>query len=403
MGRGTWDKGLWSMVHCSLSRCVILLVCGLLLFLNGCSKPNEISKQNIKETIEKKDIYKIAVVAPQIGPYQALGLSIIRGAELAVDIKNEQGGINGKQIELIKVDDGGLPGDATWRARDLVDAMVLGVIGHLNSDISIPASEIYAKAKIPQISPGSTSPIFTERDAVKGYVFRTIGRDDQQGEILADLIQEKGFKKIGVLYNNRPYGSSLASEFLGRLSKDSETAPDVILYEKYRVGKSDYSSEVKLVTEKSPEVIFFVGEYGDAGKFLKELRESGLTTAFVGSEGVFDQEFIDYASEAAQGALVISSLPVKDGSFVEKYKQKYKKELGSYSAAAYDATNILISAIEKVKEKSSDKIAKEIQNINEFNGTLGKLSFNSKGDLEGPGFAIYEVKDGMFVLKDNSK
>src|SRR3989338_3489176 len=154
---------------------LICLIC--LLFLFGCNRVQKASNEG--------DVYKIAVAAPQFGPYQALGLSIVNGAQLAVDLKNQSGGINGKQIKLISVDDGGLAGEGTWKARSLVDEMVLGVIGHLNSDISIPASEIYSKAMIPEIYPGSTSTFFTERKPVKGYVFRTIGRDDQQGELSA--------------------------------------------------------------------------------------------------------------------------------------------------------------------------------------------------------------------------
>lgn len=375
---------------------VLLIICFLLV---GCVKQDQCIREEGSKKAIKKDVYKIAVAAPQFGPYAALGHSIVNGARLAVDLKNEKGGINGKEIELLVVDDGGLPGDGTWRARDLVKEMVLGVIGHLNSDISIPASEIYAKAMIPQISPGSTSPLFTEREKVRGYVFRTIGRDDNQGKLSLQVIKEKGFKKVGVLYNDRPYGASLASEFVKQLSESTEDNKnlEVVLYEKYKVGKSNFSGEISLVTEKSPDVVFFVGEYGEAAKFLKQLREAGHKTVFLGSEGVFDQEFIDYNKESAQGAYVISSLPVKDKSFIEKYKKKFGKELGSYSASSFDATNILLSAIEKVKDKNPEKVAKEIQKTKEFNGVIGKLSFNSKGDLEGTGFAIYEVKDGEFV------
>ena len=221
-------------------------------------------------TNRSSDFYKIAVIAPQIGPYEALGQSIINGAELAVDIKNQNGGINGKKIKLIKVDDGGLAGEGTWRAKSLVDLMVLGVIGHLNSDISIPASEIYSKAMITEISPGSTSPLFTERSAVRGYVFRTIGRDDKQGEIAAKHAINKGYKKIAVLYNNRGYGLSLASEFIKQITTSKKS--DIIFYESYKVDTQDYSDKINSIQSKSPDLIYFVGEYGDAARFLKKLR-----------------------------------------------------------------------------------------------------------------------------------
>ena len=370
----------------------ILFACFVLVFVSGCSyvagSPGE-------------DIYKIAVVAPQFGPYQALGLSIINGAELAVDLRNQKGGIDGKKIKLIKVDDGGLAGEGTWRAKSLVSEMVLGVIGHLNSDISIPASEIYSKAMIAEISPGSTSPFFTERDPVRGYVFRTIGRDDKQGEIAARFVQKMGYKKIAVLYNNRSYGFSLASEFVNKINELSKDA-NIVFYEMYKVKQTDFNKEARTIHElslqkKPPDVVFFVGEYGDGAKFLSELRNLGLNTAFLGSEGVFDKEFIHASGSKSEGALVLSLPQTDNKDFIESYKNKFNKELGAYSANSFDATNILISAIEKAKEKNPDAIAKVVSKTKDYNGLTGKISFDEKGDLINPNFAIYRVKNGIFV------
>ena len=368
--------------------------CFLLLFLSACTKPQTSSfKQSLDNN---EDAYKIAVAAPQFGPYQELGLSIVNGAELAVDLKNQNGGISGKKIHLVNVDDGGLAGEGTWRARGLVEEMVLGVIGHLNSDISIPASEIYSKAMIAEISPGSTSPFFTERPPVMNYVFRTVGRDDQQGEITAKFVLEKGFKKIAVLYNDRGYGLSLSSEFVKKINTTSQTA-DVVSYEMYKVGSKDFSKEINALKIKSPDLIFFAGEYSDAAKFLKQLRGAGLKTAFLGSEAVFDPEFISSAGNTSEGALVVSLPEAKDQNFIQGYKKKFGKELGAYSANSYDATNILISAIEKVKEKDPAKIAKVIKETKNYPGLTGKITFDLKGDLVNPAFLIYQVKNGMFV------
>lgn len=363
--------------------------CLMLLSLNGCSK-SQIGQQSNKE-----DVYKIAVAAPQFGPYKELGSSIINGAQLAVDLKNQAGGINGKKIELVTVDDGGLAGEGTWQARNLVDEMVLGVVGHLNSDISIPASEIYSRAMIPEITPGSTNPFFTERKPVSGYVFRTIGRDDQQGELSARFVVNQNFKKLAVLYNNRGYGASLASEFLNYVNKVSGV--DIVFYEMYEVGINEFSKQINSLKQKSPELVFFIGEYGDAAKFLGQLRSAGLKTAFLGSEGVFDQEFINSAKGHSERALVISLPEVKDKIFLENYKSKFGKEIGSYSANSFDATNILISAIEKVKEKNPEKIAKAVRETKNFPGLTGNISFDTKGDLVDPKFSIYVVKNGMFV------
>ena len=368
----------------------LLLTCLIIFFVHGCSK----LKQSSADLNNNEHSYKIAVAAPQFGPYKALGLSIVNGAELAVEQKNKSGGIGGKKIELIKIDDGGLAGEGTWRAKGLVEEMVLGVIGHLNSDISIPASEIYSKAMIPEISPGSTNPFFTERKPVRGYVFRTIGRDDQQGEVSAHFALSQNFEKMAVLYNNRSYGESLASEFVQVINMAENT--DIVFYETYMVGQHDFSKEVSAMKEKSPDLVFFVGEYGDAAKFLNQFRSSGLSSAFLGSEGVYDQDFITNAKVHSDKALVISLPEVEDKNFILNYKKKFSKELGSYSANSFDATNILISAIEKVKEEDPEKIAKAVRETKDFSGLTGSISFNDKGDLLHPKFSIYVVKNGMF-------
>lgn len=367
------------------------ILCFLFLLSCGCSK----YQNKTKLILSDDDSYKIAVAAPQIGPYKALGLSIINGAELAVDIKNNEGGINGKKISLIKVDDGGLSGEGTWRARNLAEQMVLGVIGHLNSDISIPASEVYSKAKIPEITPGSTSPFFTEREPVRGYVFRTIGRDDYQGKLAADFAKKNEFKKVAVLYNNRSYGSSLASEFTKEIDK-SLKHPEIVFYKTYNVGNCDFSKETSQLKLNPPDLIFFAGEYGDAAKFLTKFRSLGLKSIFLGSEGVFDEELITTAKGASEGALIISLPKIEDEKFLIRYKEKFGKDIGAYSANSFDATNILIKAIEKTKSNDSAKIAKNILKTKDFPGLTGKLSFDKKGDLINPNFTIYKIEKGKF-------
>jgi branched-chain amino acid transport system substrate-binding protein len=365
-----------------------------ILFFTGCNRVN-VSSDIQKNT---EDVYKIAVIAPQFGPYEALGLSIIHGAELAVEEKNKNGGIDGKKIKLVKVDDGGLASEGLLKAQNLVSENVLGVIGHLNSDISVPASEVYAMAMIAEITPGSTNPLFTERTPVRGFVFRTVGRDDKQGEIAADYVLKNNFKRVAVIYNNRSYGQSLSSEFTKRIEA-SDVDVKIVLSAMYEVGSKDYSKEVNKIKSTMPDVIFFAGEYSDAGKLLKQIRIAAVNAKFLGGEAVFDQEFIDIAGNASNGSVVISLPQVSDKNFIESYKKSFEKELGAYSANSFDAANILISAIEKVREKNPDKIAKAVRETKDFDGLTGKITFDSKGDLTDPQFSVYEVKNGVFIVE----
>lgn len=374
----------------------LCLFASLLLFLVGCST---------LQTAE--NAYKIAVVAPQSGPYSLLGRSIIHGAELAVEEANKNGGIGGKKIILIKEDDGGLVGEGAFFAYRLTRTdMILGVIGHLNSDISIPASEFYRRAKIPQISPGSTSPYFTEREAMRGYVFRTIGRDDNQGKLLADYVIDHNFKRVVILYNDRDYGRSLAGEFAKSLkvNPNPNSRPQIVYYNMIEVGRTDYGALLSQLSSYSPDVVFLAGEHDDAGHLVKDFKKYGLVnTRFIGGDGIDNAEFIKIGGKNTEGAVVISPAPILDKGFVEEYKEHFNQEPTGYAANSYDAANILISAIKKVKEKSTEKIAHEISETKDFKGVTGTITFDKNGDLTSPGFVLSKVVEGTFkVIEDKN-
>ncbi len=373
---------------------LIILFSGLLLC--GCFRPPQ-----------TEEAYKIAVVAPQSGPYSYLGESIINGAELAVEEANEKGGIDGKKIVLVKEDDGGLVGEGAFFAYRLTRTeMVLGVIGHLNSDISIPASEFYARAMIPQISPGSTSPYFTEREATRGYVFRTIGRDDTQGELLASYVLKKGFARVAILYNDREYGKLLAGEFAKALknSKTSNIKPQIVFYNMIEVGRKDYGALISQLSSYRPDIVFLAGEQDDAGNLVKDFPKYGLgMTKFIGGDGIDNEEFIKIGGKNTEGAIVISPSPITDQSFIANYLKRFKKEPLGYAANSYDAANILISAIRKVKVKDGEKIVKEVASTMNFKGVSGLISFNENGDLTSPGFVLSKVENGKFKVIENEK
>ena len=368
-----------------------LVVLCLSFLLCGCFSPPQ-----------TEEAYKIAVVAPQSGPYSYLGESIINGAELAVEEANKSCRIGEKKIILVKEDDGGLVGEGAFFAYRLTRTeMVLGVIGHLNSDISIPASEFYVRAMIPEISPGSTSPYFTERKVTKGYVFRTIGRDDTQGKLLADYVLKHRLARVAILYNDRAYGKLLAGEFAKALKNSTTLKPQIVFYNMIEVGKKDYGALISQLSSYKPDVVFLAGEQDDAGNLVKDFPKYGLgMTKFIGGDGIDNEEFIKIGGRNTEGAIVISPSPITDKSFIEKYLKRFGKEPLGYAANSYDATNILISAIKKVKIQDGEKIAKEIASTMNFKGVSGLISFNENGDLISPGFVLSKVENGKFkVLK----
>lgn len=355
---------------------------------------------------EPKDTYKIAVIAPLSGTDAALGESIIHGAELAVNEVNEKGGINGERILLIKEDDGGLVGEGAFFAYRLTQTdMILGVIGHLDSDISIPASEFYARGMIPEISPGTTSPYFTERVATKGYVFRTIGRDDAQGKISADYVIKNNFKRVAILYHDRAYGKSLSGEFAKSLKTSKvPNKPLIVYYDKIEVGKTDYGALLSHLSSFKPDIIFLAGEYNDAGYLVKDFPKYGLEkTQFIGGDGVYHTNFIKIGGINTEGSIVVSAPPIRDNEFIRKYIKYYKHDPTGYSANTYDATNILITAINKVKEKDPEKIAKIVASTMNFMGATGTITFDENGDLTSHGFVLNKVVNGKFRVIENEK
>lgn len=338
--------------------------------------------QATEQTI--KGNHYIAVAAPLTGAYSELGKTILEGATLAVEEFNESVA-KSNQIGILTIDDGGLVGEALERADIVIAQNSLGVIGHLNSQVSIEASKKYAEAKIPQISPASTHPYFTERPNMKGYVFRTIGTDRQLGAVAADFVIKNKYSKVAVLYNDRPYGVSVAGEFVRRLAKSS--SKELVFYETIPVRRTDHSETVKKVASKKPDLVYFVGEYNDAGYLLKQLKQKLPKVQFLAAEGVHNQEFINIASNDAEGAIVVGmeTLPSK---VKQKYLNRYKRDDSAFVKTSYEATHILLEAIKANKFKNPGAVAKTI---------AGNQIFDPNGDLIKPNFVLYQVSGSKFV------
>lgn len=327
----------------------------------------------------------IAIAAPLTGPYKELGKSILEGATLAVEEFNETAPNNHK-VGTIIIDDGGIVGEALGKADLVIAENALGVVGHLHSSISAEAAKKYSKAKLAMISPASTHPKLTEIPDYKGLVFRTIGTDRQLGDVAAEFVTENpDFKKIAVLYNDKPYGISVASEFVRHLAK-SEVS-EVVLYQTIPVRTTDHSETAKNVASKSPDLVFFVGEYNDAGYLLKDLKKKLPELQFLAVEGTHNIEFINIAGEDAEGTVVVGTKSLSD-EMKEDYTKKYKKEDSGYVRTSYEAAMVLLEAAKANNYKDSSTVASSISS---------NPIFDPNGDLIKPDFVLYKVKNGKFI------
>lgn len=344
---------------------------------------------------KKADVIKIGIAGPMTGDQSKMGMDFKNGVLLAVQEWNSKGGVLGKMIETVIGDDQHDPKQAVSIANKMVNGGITGIIGHFNSNCSIPASDVYNNAGVPMITPASTNPQLTE----KGYrgVFRVCGRDDQQGKVGADfVITRLKLKKIAVIHDKTTYGQGLADEFKKALGDKIE----IVYYGGIVQGDKDFKSVLTSIREKTPELIFFGGIYPEAGLLARQARELGIKAPFMSGDGAIDPKFIEIAGvQAAEGTYLTFSPDPKNiptaKEFIEKYRAKYG-ELGPYSLYAYDAANIMLAAIKEAGAAEGKAITDKLHSM-EFSGAIGRIKFDSKGDVTTSPYVVWITNNGVFV------
>ncbi|MBM3327371.1 MAG: branched-chain amino acid ABC transporter substrate-binding protein [Calditrichaeota bacterium] len=358
------------------SRIILMALCLAGLF-TGCA--------------ERGKSVKIASIAPMTGESAKMGEDISHAVQLAVDEWNAKGGVLGKRIELLVEDDRADPKDAVSVASKVVAQGVVGVVGHYNSSCTIPASNIYHEGDVVMITPASTNPMVTDRAYFT--VFRTCGRDDQQGYVEAEFAANYlKASRIAVLHDKTTYGQGLADEF----KKNILGRGEVVFYEGIARGDKDFTAVLTRVKSYNPDLLMFGGLYGEGGLIAKQMRDLGLTCPLLSGDGVFDPEFIRIAGAAAESAFLsyapsAENIPTAQ-HFLKAYRARWP-EVGPYSLFAYDAANIILKAIELSGATNGKKIAEAIH-TNAFDAAIGKIAFDGKGDPVVAPYVMWVVKNG---------
>lgn len=354
------------------------------LGLAACGKSN---------VCAKPDVICIGSVAPLTGPQAHLGKDSDNGARLAVDELNAKGvTIGGKKmkIELISEDDQADPKTGTIVAQKLVDMKVKGIIGHLNSGTSIPASKIYSDAGIAQISPSATAVKYTAQGLKTTY--RVMNNDAQQGKVLGEFAVKKMGKKIAIIDDRTAYGQGLADE----VEKAVKASGGTIVGREYTTDKStDFLSILTSLKGKQPDVVFFGGMDPQGGPIAKQMKTLGLKGKLLGGDGLQSAEFIKLAGNDAPGVTASSpGLPVDSmpggTAFKEKFGAKYG-QIQVYAPYAYDATMALVEAMKKADSADGAKYLPELAKLN-YQGVTGPISFDEKGDVRASAITMYQVK-----------
>lgn len=346
-------------------------------------------------------VVRIGHVGPISGAIAHLGKDNENGARMAIDELNAKGvTIGGKKakFELLAEDDAGDPKQGTAAAQKLVDAKINGVIGHLNSGTSIPASKIYSDAGVPQISPSSTNPKLTRQ----GYktTFRVVADDVQLGSALGRYaVNELKGKSIAVIDDRTAYGQGVAEEFI----KAVKASGGAIAEQHFTTDKAtDFTAILTGIKAKKPDVIFFGGMDAVGGPMLRQMKQLGIKAKFMGGDGICSGDLAKLAAGAiGDGQVVCAEAGGVEGSQkveMEKFRDTFKKKFGTevqiYSPYAYDAVNVMVAAMVKAGSADPAKYLPELAKTQDFKGVTGTIAFDSKGDVKNGALTLYTYNAG---------
>jgi len=339
----------------------------------------------------------IGHAGPLTGPIAHQGKDDENGVALAIDQANAKHlVIGGKTIafRMMSEDDQGDPRVGTLAAQKLVDAHVAAVIGHLNSGVTIPASEIYAKAGIPVVTGSATSPELTER-GLRG-VFRTIGRDDQQGPAIAAYIADAlKAKTVAVVDDKTAYGEGLATEVDKALRARGVA---IVGRERTTDRETDFKAILTRIKAKAPDAVFHGGMDATGGLMLKQARELGVKAAFAFGDGACTDEMAQLAGAAGEG-LACSQAGLPAASATKAFRDAFAARYGPtqlYAAYFYDATNVVIDAMQRADSVDPASFAPKIR-ATSLEGATGHIAFDAKGDRKDAEMTILRMKGGRIV------
>ena len=345
--------------------------------------------------LAQEAVIRLGHAGPLSGGEAHLGRDTANGAILAVEDLNARGiTIGGRKARfvLLNEDDAADPRQGTAVAQKLADARVNGVIGHMDSGTTIPASRIYHDAGIPQISPSATNPKYTHQGYKTAFVM--VANDAHLGGTLGRYaVETMKARNIAVIDDRTAYGQGLASEFV----KAARAAlPGVQITQQYTTDKAtDFQAILTAIKGKKPDIVFFGGSDNVGGPMLRQMKQLGIDARFMGGDGICTTELPRLAGDglldnqmvcAANGG--ITGAREKDmAQFIERYRKRFSMDVLAYAPFAYDAVMTMAAAMQKADSAEPAKYLPELASIN-HEGVTGPIAFDARGD----------IKDGMVTL-----
>ena len=344
---------------------------------------------------------KMGVAGPITGPNAAFGAQLTNGTQQAVDDINKAGGILGEKITLEQGDDVSDPKQGVSVANKFVGDGVKFVIGHFNSGVTIPASDVYAENGILMITPSATNPKVTDRKLWD--TFRTCGRDDQQGLVWAEYARDhlKG-KKIAVVHDKTTYGKGLADAALDNMHK---FGIHEVLYEGVNTGEKDYSAIVSKIKESGADYLMWGGLHTEGGLILRQMRDQGMKTVMISGDGITDSEFAQIGGPGVEGTLMTFGPEARKNPNAKDVVAEFAAkgfDPEAYTLYSYAAVQIIKQAAEKAKSLDPKKVAEVMHSGIPFHTVLGDISYDKKGDRTNVDYVWYvwaKQPDGKITYK----
>ncbi len=375
----------------------------------GCQPPDKNTSET--QTKVQKEL-KVAVAAPYTGGSAAFGEMIRRGAELRENEINEAGGINGMKLTLLFEDDAGKPSEASLVAERIANnPQILAVVGHFNSDCSLAGQEIYDRAGIVELSPGSTAVEVCEGSS---WTFRNLYHDGFQGKFIAQYLDNvlTGIESVAVFFDNDAYGRGLRNAFVAEAEKIGLT---LVASEAYERDSTNFKAQLTSIKAKNPDAIFISGLYTEASLIVKQGREAGITAQFFGADGVDSPDFLTIAGSAAEGTYLTTPFTFGAGGaeaqqMAADFEALHGVAPDTWAALTYDAVGMIQDALTKTYNAEAT-IADNRQAIREhlasldtpeesYKGVTGLTYFDINGDTVNKPAYVKIVKDGQFVAAE---
>ena len=331
---------------------------------------------------------KFGVGGPITGPSAATGAQMKNGVDQAAKDINAAGGILNEKIAVEYGDDVSDPKQGVSVANKFAADGVKFVIGHYNSGVTIPSSEVYQENGILQITPASTNPTVTERKMWN--IFRVCGRDDQQGKVAGDYILKhfKG-KKVAVVHDKTTYGKGLADETKKTINAGGMKE---VLYEGINTGEKDYSALVSKIKQSGADLVYFGGLYTEGGLIVRQMRDQGVKAPLMGGDGITSDEFAAVGGPGVEGTLMTYGPDPRNKpeakSIVEEFRAA-KFEPEAYTLYSYAGVQVIKQAAEAGKSLDPKKVAEKMHSGMKFKTVLGDLSFDKKGDITKLDYVMY--------------